>query len=371
MDIKILDWLRCPVSGGRLELETLEAETVGGRQVIKTGILRCGQSRLWYPIISYVPVMLTFQTALVDGFARRHAAQVTAQPGFNPPNLPPETGERAVQKSFTEEWSGLKADPLTFVYTVEQLTLLHREVWLHLPPEGDPTKKRVMDVGCGFGREAQVLEGIFPNADVLGVDLNLSLLEAAPALKGDPRLHLVIASLFKIPFEKGSMDHVHCQGVLHHTYSTKRAFDSIAAFVAPTGSIFTWVYATEDSFVVKGMRGLVIRAYWLVSHRIGRPILSRLPAPLRNACMFLITCLLHPLIKARWRHPTPWKFSNSLHGLRDMFTPRYADQLGFNEVLTWYEELGLTPLMQRPGRYREIMGSRLLGVGMVGRRRAS
>ena len=47
MDIKILDWLRCPVSGGHLELETLEAETVGGRQVIKTGILRCGQSRLW------------------------------------------------------------------------------------------------------------------------------------------------------------------------------------------------------------------------------------------------------------------------------------------------------------------------------------
>lgn len=371
MDIKILDWLRCPVSGGRLELETLTAETIDGRQVVKTGILRCAESKLWYPLINYVPVMLTFQTALVDAFARQHRAAIEARPDFRAPDLPPEQGERSVQKSFTEEWSGLKADPLTFVYTVDQLTLLHREVWLHLPPEGDPTKARVMDVGCGFGREAQVMAGIFPNADVLGVDLNLSLLEAAPALKGDPRLHLVIASLFKIPFEKGSMDHVHCQGVLHHTWSTKKAFDAIAAFVASTGSIFTWVYATEDSFVVKGTRGLIIRAYWLISHRIGRPILSRLPAPLRNASMWLITLILHPLIKARWKHSTPWKFSNSLHGLRDMFTPRYADQLGFNEVLSWYEELGLTPLMQRPRLYREIMGSRLLGIGMVGRRSAS
>jgi len=57
-----------------------------------------------------------------------------------------------------------------------------------------------------------------------------------------------------------------------------------------------------------------------------------------------------------------------LHGLRDAFTPRYAHQHGFNEVLTWFEDAGFEPRMQSPSRYRDLIGRRLVGIGIVGRR---
>lgn len=36
-------------------------------------------------------------------------------------------------------------------------------------------KKKVLDVGCGAGREAEYLAKIFPNANIYAVDLNLAL----------------------------------------------------------------------------------------------------------------------------------------------------------------------------------------------------
>ena len=73
-----------------------------------------------------------------------------------------------------------------------------------------------------------------------------------------PRVHPIIASLFHLPFEPGSFAHVHSQGVIHHTYSTKAAFEAISAFTRPGGTLFVWVYAQEDSLVVPGFRGIIV-----------------------------------------------------------------------------------------------------------------
>jgi SAM-dependent methyltransferase/uncharacterized protein YbaR (Trm112 family) len=369
MDARVLTFLRCPVSGATLEIKVIESESDGDRRLIKTGVLFCADSGLWYPITNHVPVMLTFPTALVDRFARDHADALAAFPGAAAPSLAPMPGERSVQKTFTEEWLGLGADDITFVYTDEELLALHRDVWLHLPPTGDPAVKTVLDVGCGFGREAKILAEIFPNADVFGVDLNLSLLESAETLKGHPRLHLVIASLFHLPFARGSVDHVHSQGVIHLTYSTERAFDAIAPFPRPGGSIFIWVYAKEDALMVPGVRGLLTRVYLFVTNRIGRPVLSRLPAPARNLAVGLLTALLHPVFKLRSRHRRQWRIRNTRHSVRDVFTPRYAHLHGFNEVLSWFEERNFSAVPQSPAKYRTLIGKPLLGIGFLGRRR--
>ena len=58
-----------------------------------------------------------------------------------------------------------------------------------------------------------------------------------------PRVHPIVASLFRLPFARRAFAHVHSQGVIHHTYSTKAAFEAISAFVRPGGSLFVWVYA--------------------------------------------------------------------------------------------------------------------------------
>jgi len=366
MDARTVAILRCPVSGAPLELSTIDGETEGDRSVVRTGILFCRASKRWYPVINYVPVMLTYRTRLADRFRASHAASFAALGDYTSPALTPPPGELSVQKTFTEEWEGLGDDQTTFIYSDAELLALHREVWLRFSEAEASRIDSVLNVGCGFGKEAVVLSSIFPNADIFGVDLNLSLLQAAPRLKGQPRVHLVIASLFHLPFAPASFAHVHSQGVIHHTYSTEAAFKAIAAYTRPGGSLFIWVYAQEDSMVVPGVRGAFVRAYWLVSHRIARPVLSRLPAPLRNAAMWLLTLAVYPIVKLRSRR-SDWHFQNTLHGLRDALTPRYAHQHGFNEVLTWFEDAGFEPRLQSPSRYRDLIGRRLVGVGVVGR----
>ncbi len=366
MDLKLVDVLRCPVSGGPLRLEMIEGDSDAGRQVVKTGVLLCPESRLWYPVVNYVPVMLAFHTGLAEKFAQEHGDLLALQVGYAAPTFEPFPGEQNVQSTFTEEWSGLGDDPLTFVYTDGELIALHREVWLHLPPDGDPAATKVLDVGCGFGQEAIALAEIFPNADVFAVDLNFSLVKAAPSLIGHRRLHPIIASLFRLPFTPDFFDHVHSQGVIHHTFSTKKAFDSIARFARPGGTLFVWVYAKEDGLTVPGVRGVLTRTYLFTTNNIGRPVLSRLPPLLRGPAVAVLAALLHPVYRSRSRHGSHWRLRNTLHSVRDVFTPRYAHLHGFNEVLTWFEDGGFSTTMQSPARYRELFGKPLLGIGVLG-----
>jgi len=368
MDSRILPTLRCPVCRAGLQALAVDVEEGGGRHLIRTGVLHC-PAKHWYPIVNHVPLLLTFRTPLAERFGRDHADVLAQLPGHVLPDLAPMPGEASVQKTFTEEWGGLKDDARTFVYEDHELLALHRDVWLRFSHEEADAVDSVLDVGCGFGKEATILSRIFPNAEVFGVDLNLSLLEAGPSLAAsNPRVHPVIASLFRLPFAAESFAHVHSQGVIHHTYSTHEAFKAIAAFARAGGSLFVWVYAKEDSHVVPGMRGVAVRTYWVVSHRLGRPVLSRLPGPLRNAAMFVLAGIASPLLRLRDRRGETWRFRNTLHGLRDAFTPRYAHQHGFNEVLMWFEDAGFDARMQSPARYRDLIGKRLVGVGVVGRR---
>ena len=365
MRCDLTELLRCPVSGGALDLQRLDG---GDGDEVETGILSCRESGLWYPVINHVPVMLTFRTPLVEAFAREHAGALAALGDYRCPDREPMPGEQAVQSSFTSQWRDLAEDELTFIYTDEELLALHRDVWLHLPSGGDPGPRRVLDVGCGFGREARVLKEIFPNALIVGVDLNLSLLRAAASHKEDPRLAFVIASLFHLPFADGGFDHVHCQGVLHHTYSTGAAFRAITRCVAPGGSEFIWVYAKEDGLMEPGPWGRLVRIYLAITHTVGRPLLSRLPAGLRDGLSAILALVLHPIYKWRSHHRRAWRYRNTLHSVRDIFTPRHAHLHGFNEVIAWFEQAGMTPVMQFPARYQALIGKRLRGIGVLGRR---
>lgn len=367
-----LEKLRCPLTGHALQVETIETGIDAEKgDAVRTGILWSEAGGYWYPIINHVPIMLTFETPLVTAFAGQHAGRIANLSGkLKSPDASPEQGERSVQATFTEEWGGLEDDALTFVYDESELVALHRDVWIQQSDEVRARAGTVLDVGCGFGKEAIVLSGLYPNAEVIGADLNLALVKAGRRLVESTRVNPVVASLFHLPFSAGSMDHVHCQGVLHHTWSTKAGFDAIAAKVAPTGSLFVWVYAAEDRHVVKGLRGALVRAYWGISHRVFRPLLSRAPSAIRTATVHTISAAIHPVIRNRGRNRGRWKYANTVHGIRDAFTPMYAHEHGFNEVLEWFEAAGFSPKPQRPLKYRELFGSRLVGAGFIGRRQA-
>ena len=241
--------------------------------------------------------------------------------------------------------------------------------WLHMAEPERLAVTSVLNVGIGYGAEAMALATLFPHARIAGVDLNLAVVSAGRRLVETGRVDPVVASLFHLPFADASFDHVHSQGVLHHTWSTKAAFDAIERKVGPAGTLFVWLYAAEDPYVVHGLRGLLVKLYWWVSHGLFRPVLSRAPAFVRNAMTHLISLVLHPILARRGRHRGRWAYANTLHGIRDAFTPRYAHQHGFNEVVAWYEDAGYEPRLQSAATYRKLFGGRLVGVGVNGRRR--
>jgi len=370
--MQLLERLIEPISGNQLKVYSIEEYLLkNGQTIIKTGFLYSEKSKYIYPIINGVPILLTFKTTLTEKFIEEHKniLETLGLTTYTIPNSEPMKGEKSIQTTFTEEWGGLGDDEITFAYDEEQGIALHRDVWLRMEDKEYQSKKMVLDVGCGFGKEAKYLTQIFPNATVIAIDLNLAVIRAGIDLLETNKIFPVVASLFHIPFQDNSFDHVHCQGVIHHTFSTEKGFYSIEKKVNEEGSIFIWVYAWEDSFGIKGIRGLLVHIYWFVSHRIFRPILSRSPAFIRNPIIYLISAIYHPFVKNRGINKNrEWKFENTLHGIRDMFTPMYADRLRFNEVLTWFENKNYKIQVQSPLTYEKLFKHRLLGIGYLGRK---
>ena len=364
MYLKALSWLRCPISGSELECFSISANEDGN---VITGILYSSEGGYWYPVINYVPILLIFETPVLRAFEREHGAEIASLGHLKRPDGITRPGERQVQKTFTEEWSQTGHAEITFGYEFDELVEMHR-TWLYLPPEGDPSAKIIWNVGCGHGQESLALAKLYPSADIVAMDLNLSLLSAAPGLLAYPNVHMVIGSAFAPPVARRHFDHVHSQGVIHHTYNTKRAFDELEKAVAADGSLFIWVYANEDLYQRKGVLNWFRNRFRNFNDLVTRQILSRAPAPVRSAAIHVGAWGTHWLFKRRVSHADRWELKNTRHVLRDAFTPPYIKRHGFNEMIHWFQDTGFDFYVAPAGRIQEITGRMYRGVGMVGRR---
>ena len=362
MKTQLLEALCCPTSGSDLELEVYEAMPEGpAAGVVKTGVLRCATCRTWYPIINCVPVMLDFQSPLHRHFQARHAKRLATHAEFTPPRGVPRPGELETQRSFTTEWSGLVNDELSFSYTERD-----REDFLRIEldwPQWPLQRKgyQLLNVGCGYGLESVLLNRV-TGAQVFGVDLNLALLESGPRVASLPDVHVAIASLYALPFRKGTFDLVYSHGVLHHTHSTREGFESILSYLSDSGMIYIWVYGLEDFARTLGLR------FSYSVEMVVRPRLARLPIWLQSFWVYPMS-LLH---FAQYRRGGPnrekWHFKNSVHSVRDRWTCRFAYRQSFHEVLVWFLEQGLQANPVNSYAYLKRFGYPLIGVGMRGSR---
>jgi SAM-dependent methyltransferase/uncharacterized protein YbaR (Trm112 family) len=379
MKARIVERLSCPICRCKLHLWPFVDERIavyrgenpkhcGEELDVKVGVVVCEQCRVWYPIANYVPVMLVFRTPFHASFEAQYRDRLARLDGYGPPDRQPQPGEASVHETFTEEWDQLHQDELSFKYTTDDLKLLNREVWLRWISQAGIKPNALLNIGVGLGRETEALHSLWPDAEMFGVDLNFALLQSAQRLKARAGLHFVIASLFALPFAVSSFELVYSQGVIHHTYSTRDAFKTIAQFVTPGGYLFVWVYGLDDHLVLRGPLGVANRAQWHVE-TVVRPLVNRAPAPLRDLFFGVLTALVHPLVRSRMIHKRGWKWRNTNHGLRDWLSPRYAHRHSYNELLEWYEELGFRIVeLQSPSAYRKLFGKRLWGVGVTGQR---
>lgn len=122
------------------------------------------------------------------------------------------------------------------------------ERWLGSTGLASMEGKRVMDVGCGMGRnpywmlEAGAKELVAIDAD------DGSLAAARRNLEKFPNAIVEKLSVYELTPEKvGTFDVVTCIGVLHHLAEPDDALDRMWSCVAPGGSLELWCYAKEGN----------------------------------------------------------------------------------------------------------------------------
>ena len=378
MNLNALHTFVCPLSKGPLSLSAFEeheieltpADLLRASQlgvirselshVVKTGVLYCKQSRKWYPIINYVPLLIDYGTELHRDFATRHSSATDIFARYDVPDERPRPGEETVRNTFTKEWNTLGLDDVSFGLTPEQ-----RDFFIQLELDWPQNvlhrdDLKLLEIGCGSGFELLSLDRV-TNGLTYGIDLNLTLLRNGAVLSKYPFVNVASASLFAIPMRKDSFDIVYSSGVLHHTHSTRAAFDEIVQYRKPDGLIYIWVYAKEDMD-----RTLYTRMDW-IREDIFRPRLAVLPDFWQNMIVKYLARRHFKVYRASGGYSKElWTLRNPEHFIRDRWTALFAHRHSFNEVITWFLENRLDYKLIDPKEYYDHFKVPLIGIGIRG-----
>jgi ubiquinone/menaquinone biosynthesis C-methylase UbiE/uncharacterized protein YbaR (Trm112 family) len=351
---RFLHVLRCPLCKGELELSVftetrvqIAAEhqalarargllTDDFDHAVEAGILLCHGCTVRFPISHRLPVLLPYTTALHHEFAREFAsdlANLTVQYPF--PSRAPVPGERFVLSSFSTEWLEYDFDGVIWEmgYEDHERRFLAEVGFYGLTGRTNT----FLEVGCGIGVTTEMAQKNF-RCDGVGVDLSLAALRAATRYAANPFLHFVQASVFYLPFADASFDTVYSRGVLHHTYSTRDAFESMVRHCRPGGTTYLWVYgprSIDDNLFRHGIH---------VVEKIVRPLLSRQASPWVSRVVLAPFALGYVAFNRlrRFSDPSiqPYNFRRALHAARDRFTPEYAHRHDSGQVMAWFRAAG-------------------------------
>jgi SAM-dependent methyltransferase len=281
--------------------------------------------------------MLSFETGLAREFARRHGRRIARElPGFGLPGERAMPGEDTVLRTFSSEWVNYDWTGETFwnMKPEDHYNSLKFLLGIAKHPVRD---KLVLEVGIGIGGMADHMARR-EECEIIGMDLSHSVDAAQRHFGNTPFLHIVQGSAFAAPVPENSFDLVYSHGVIHHTFSTRTAFDRICRLPKIGGRLYIWVYSPFNEQRTIGRRAL------MMLEDLIRPLCWRLPERLQTA-------LLAPLLPLYIVHQNFWVRSagagdvkygwrEALHAARDRFTPRYVHRHGEEEVREWFLNAG-------------------------------
>lgn len=383
MKLRLLDFLVCPIDKAPLELvewesyqeklseyEVSRAERLGISphqlsKEIESGLLLNRARRIFYPIYKGVPRLLIFPTSVSPAFLRRYGKRIEREwPGFKLPGLRPMPGEKDVLRTFSSEWASYDWDGNS--YWNMNPHAIYKCMRFMLDLDHKPLKdKLVLEVGIGIGGTADYLSRN-EECEMVGVDLSYAVDGAYKYFGKNKFLHIVQASLFALPFRDEGFDFVFSHGVLHHTFSTKEAFEHICKLPKMGGELQVWVYGAYEQ------RRNWIRQVLAVLENIIRPMCWRLPERLQTALLLPLIplYLIHQNVFVRRKGHSYIKYgwSKAIHAARDRFTPRFAHRHTDQEVCAWFNAAGYTILQGADGhKYPDfIPPSFATGVGVRG-----
>ena len=293
-------------------------------------MLTCGRSGHAYPIAQHVPRFVP-----ADNYAANFGFQWNR---FRRTQLDSHTGVPISRARFllSTEWS-----------------------------PGELAGKRVLDVGCGAGRFAEVALAL--GADLVALDYSGAVDACRDNLAPHPRLDIVQGDIYRLPFKPGAFDFVYCLGVLQHTPDVRRAFLCLPAQVRPGGRLAVDVYPRLAV-------GILWPKHWL------RPITKRMSPPALLRLVERTVPLLLPISdavagvpgigkKLRWLIPVanhrldyPQLSRSQLRewavlDTYDMFGPAYDLPQGAPTLEAWFREAGMRDI--RVYRRGQLIGHAL------------
>ena len=321
VDAKLLELLADPADGTALSLAGGELRTEGGRS---------------YPI--------------VDGIPRFAGAE--------------DEGQAQTQESFGFKWT--KRDSFG---SEGMLGELH--AWLleryGFENEDDMraffgSKERTLDAGCGAG----VATSAWMNerwtdgsSDWVGLDISQAIDVAHERLGGFPGTHFVQGDVSQPPFRPGTFDVVFSEGVLHHTPSTRAAFDALVPLLRDGGEMMIYVYARKapireftDDYVRARIADLTPAEAWEALRpltRLGQALAELevevdvpedVPLLEIEAGRYDVQRLIYwHFAKLFWNPKMDFEENNHLNF--DWYAPRYAWRHTEDEVRGWFADAGL------------------------------
>jgi len=202
MKLQILDILRCPETGARLDLISPQYDL----GEVETGELATADRRFVYPIRDFIPRFVP-ETSYADNFGVQWNR-------FRQTQLDSFSGQPISADRF---WNATGWRPV------------------------DLAGKWVLDVGCGAGRFAEL--ALESGANVLALDYSSAVDACYANLKHFPNLHVVQANIYALPLLQGVFPFVYSLGVLQHTPDVERAFQALPPMLAPNGELcvdFYW-----------------------------------------------------------------------------------------------------------------------------------
>lgn len=279
-----------------------------------------------FPVYNGVPVFL--ENAFTKSFVEIHAQQLSKLGAI-------EKSQRSTGKikdwSFSREWDEhFDTDSArTWGYTVEER---FEQFLLECQVSREELKSmRVLDAGCGNGaltdRIAEECK------DIVGLDYSSGVHHAQKHRKSDNSL-FIQGDLLDPPIADESFDLVFSIGVLHHTPSTRKAFDQVSKLVKPGGKFYFWLYRRPENFF-----GRLIK---VPIYDTMRWVTSRLPAKMQDFIVHSYARLVHSVHSLR-KGGAPVPLREYVVSAYDDLSCRWRYYHHPVEVARWLHEAGFAP----------------------------
>lgn len=218
----------------------------------------------------------------------------------------------------------------------------------------------ILDAGCGSGFSSSLW--MTPDwqratqARWVGADISEAIDVARDRLGEYPGTSFVQADLMDFPFAPATFDLIFCEGVMHHTPSTRSALGRLARLLSPGGHFLFYIYRKKavlreftDDFIRdaiaemkpeeawEALRSLTRLGQALAQLKVSVEVPEDVPLlGIKAGTLDVQRFIYWNIAKLYWRDS--FSFEENHHVNFDWYHPRYAHRHTEDEVMQWCRE---------------------------------